>query len=239
VSLVLETSGLSSGYSEDVLVLHDVAVAARDHQITCVIGANGVGKSTLLKTIFGLLRPAEGKITYDGKDITRRYPYDLIRLGISFVPQLRSVFPYLTVHENLELAGWSYRGEKKRLEDTIGSVYERYPKLETLKRKKAGVLSGGEQRLLEILKSLVTNPKTLLIDEPTAGLAPQLTQSVYEELTKLKEQGITILLVDQNIRDAVALSDYVYVLELGRNKLEGPREQLEGDLEQIVRGMFA
>ncbi len=236
---MLETTGLSSGYSEDILVLHDVAVAARDNQITCIIGANGVGKSTLLKTIFGLLKPVKGKVTYDGKDITRRDPNDLIKMGISFVPQLRSVFPYLTVQENLELAGWSYRNEKKKLEDTIHSVYGRYPKLETLKRKKAGVLSGGEQRLLEILKSLVTNPKTLLIDEPTAGLAPQLTQSVYEELAKLKESGLTILLVDQNIRDAVSLSDYVYVLELGRNKLEGPREQLEKDLEQIVRGMFA
>lgn len=236
--LVLETSGLSSGYLEDVLVLHDVAVAARDRQITCIIGANGVGKSTLLRTIFGLLKPLKGSVTYDGNNITGRAPYDLIRMGISFIPQLRSIFPDLTVQENLELAGWSCRNEKKRLEDTIRSIYERYPKLETVKRKKAGVLSGGEQRLLEILRSLVTNPKTMLIDEPTAGLAPQLTQSVYKELAKLKEEGMTILLVDQNIRDAVALSDYVYVLELGRNKLEGPREGLEKDLEQIVRGMF-
>ena len=236
---MLETSGLSSGYSEDVLVIHDVSIAARDHQITCIIGANGVGKSTLLKTIFGLLKPVKGRVTYDGKDITGRDPYDLIRLGISFVPQLRSIFPYLTVDENLELAGWSCRKDKNKLEDTIHSIYERYPKLETLKRKKTGILSGGEQRLLEILRSLVTNPKTMLIDEPTAGLAPQLAEGVYKELAKLKEDGITILLVDQNIRDAVSLSDYVYVLELGRNKLEGPKEKLERDLEQIVRGMFA
>lgn len=234
----LEARNIVAGYSEDIDILLDVSMYAEDGKITCMIGPNGVGKSTLLKTIYGFLEPKKGKICYNGNDVTNEKPYNMLRMGISYIPQLRSVFPYLTVEDNLKLGGWIFRGDAEKVKEGIEEVYGRFPVLMKKRKSRAGMLSGGEQRMLEIGRTLIVKPKIMLVDEPSAGLAPKLVTEVYNRLNELREEGMTILLVDQNIRKAVEYSNYVYVLELGKVKLEGVREEFEDKLDDIIRGVF-
>ncbi|HBG74831.1 MAG: ABC transporter ATP-binding protein [Chloroflexi bacterium GWB2_49_20] len=224
---MLEIQDLHVGYYRDLNILQGVSLHARKGQITAVLGPNGVGKSTLLKTVFGFIKPQRGVISFAGQDIAGTPSHNLVQLGISYIPQRQSVFPQMTVEENLELGAWSFRSDKARIQERIEANYKRFPVLRDRRRSPAGELSGGTQRMVEIGRILMADPKLILVDEPTAGLAIRLEKEIYDLLVQLKEEGVTLLLVDQNIRQAINIADYVYVLELGRNRLDGPRNQFE------------
>ncbi|MGD2166153.1 MAG: ABC transporter ATP-binding protein [Anaerolineae bacterium] len=230
---MLDIKDLYVGYYKDLHILQGVSLSARDAQITAVLGPNGVGKSTLLKSIFGFVKPQQGAIRLDGEDIMGTPAHQLVDLGISYIPQHQSVFPHMTVEENLELGAWSFRSDRERIQEKIEANYERFPILRERRRSPAGELSGGMQRMVELGRVMMTDPQLILVDEPTAGLALMLARDIYRLLVNLKEEGVTILLVDQNIRQAIEIADYVYVLELGRNRHEGPREEFE-DLKKAL-----
>lgn len=230
---MLEVEDLHVGYYKDLNILQGVTMKARQAEITVVLGANGVGKSTLLKAIYGFIKPQSGKITVDGEDIVHLTSHQLVHRGVSYIPQRQSIFPYMTVEENIELGAWSFRNEKSRVREKLEENYNRFPILRDRRRSPAGELSGGMQRMVELSRVLMTEPKLILVDEPTAGLAIKLAREIYDLLVGLKTEGITILLVDQNIRQAIRIADYVYVFELGRNRHEGPREAFD-DLKKVL-----
>jgi branched-chain amino acid transport system ATP-binding protein len=230
---MLEIDDLYVGYYKDLNILQGVSLTARTSQITAVLGPNGVGKSTLLKSIFGFVKPQAGEIRFAGRDIVGTPAHHLVDLGISYIPQHQSVFPQMTVEENLELGAWSFRQDSDRMREKIEANYERFPILRERRRSPAGELSGGMQRMVEVGRVMMTDPQLILVDEPTAGLALMLARDIYDLLVQLKEEGVTILLVDQNIRQAIDIADYVYILELGRNRHEGPREEFD-DLRKAL-----
>ncbi|MDM8165213.1 ABC transporter ATP-binding protein [Roseovarius sp.] len=229
---VLEMKNLSVGYYRDLNILSDLDIKARQGQITTILGANGVGKSTALKAAFGFLDPNQGDILLDGESILGIPPYQKILKGLAYIPQQPGVFKDMTVEENLELGGWTFRRDRKQVRQKVEANYERFPALRDKRKQVTGELSGGQQRMVEIGRTLMSEPKMLLVDEPTAGLSKMLAEEVYEMLTDLaKVDKLTILLVDQEIRHALKIADYVYVLELGRNKFEGPASEFD-DLEK-------
>lgn len=222
-----------AGYYPEQVVLDDVTLVARAGSLTAVLGPNGSGKSTALRVLYGLVHPRRGRVVMQDRDITTVPVHQRVTLGLGLLPQGRSVFPGLTVHENLELGAWSLPPSRRR--EAVARVYARYPMLEAWRTRLAGSLSGGQQRTVEIARMMVTDPSVLLLDEPSAGLAPVVADQVYAEVARLREEGRTIVLVDQNVRAAVALADYVYTLEFGRNQLEGPRAEFDGKLGTVVR----
>lgn len=224
---MLEINDLYVGYYKDLNILQGVSLNAEVADITVVLGANGVGKSTLLKAIYGFVKPSKGEILLQGEDITGLQSHQLVHQGVSYIPQRQSVFPYMTVEENMELGGWSFRSDSDLVQERIEANYERFPLLKDRRKSPAGELSGGMQRMVELGRVLMTSPKLILVDEPTAGLAVKLARDIYNLILDLKNDGITVLLVDQNIRQAVKIADYVYVLELGRNRFDGPSEEFE------------
>ena len=229
---ILEVCDLYVGYYKDLHILQGINLVARKARITAVLGANGVGKSTLLKAIYGFLPPASGNVSLDGMNLTRVPTHQRIRMGLSYVTQQPSIFAWMSVEENLEIGAWTFRNNKARVRRKIEENYERFPVLKDRRKSKAGVLSGGQQRMVELGRTLMTEPKVILVDEPTAGLAKILTTEVYSMLAGLRDNdGISIVLVDQEIRQALKIADYVYVLELGRNKFEGPVDEFT-DLEK-------
>ena len=226
---MLQVTDLSVGYYRDLLVLRDVNITAKPG-ITAVLGANGVGKSTLFKAIYGILRPQKGSVTLEGRELTGTPSHLMVNLGVSFIPQQSSVWPHMTVEENLRMGAWTFRRDRSRIEQKLEENYQRFPALKAKTNQKAGNLSGGQQRMVEIARSLMADPKVLLVDEPTAGLAKILSAEVYEMLSSLREAGLVIVLVDQEIRDALKVADYVFILDLGRNRFEGPPSDFS-DLE--------
>lgn len=223
---MLEAKDLYVGYYRDLNILQGVSVNVQEGKITAVLGANGVGKSTLLKAIYGFLKPNAGEILLEGRSVVGIPTHKLINMGISYIPQLPGIFRWMSVEENLELGAWPFRGDKARIQRKLEQNYERFPALADRRRSQAGELSGGMQRMVELGRALMTDPKVILVDEPTAGLAKLLAQEVYQMLVDLRDRdGMTIVLVDQQIRQALKIADYVYVLELGRNKFEGPVEE--------------
>ncbi len=229
---MLEVRDLYVGYYEDLNILRGVNLTAEEGKITTVLGANGVGKSTLLKAIYGFLSPNKGAVIVDDADVTNVPTHELIDLGLSYIPQNTGIFRWMSVEENLMMGGWTFRGDKARLRREMERAYERFPMLREKRKQNAGELSGGQQRMIEVGRTLMTNPKVILVDEPTAGLAKLLSEEVYQMLVELRDRdGLTIVLVDQEIREALKIADYVYVLELGRNKFEGPVEEFT-DLEK-------
>ncbi len=235
VEITIEVDSLTVSYFGDIFVLQDVSLKADRGKITCIIGPNGAGKSTLLKAIFGFLKPKSGRILYNGKEVTTLEPHRKLKAGISFITQDRSVFPTMSVEENLELGAWTFRRDGARVRKELEAIYGRYPRLRERRNVKAGRMSGGEQRMLEVGRALMTNPTTILFDEPTAGLAPNIAKEIYSEIRKLGDEGKTILLVDQNIAQGLGVSDYVYVLELGCVKYQGTVDDVKGKLTEIVR----
>lgn len=229
---MLEIKDLYVGYYEDLHILRGLSLAAETGKITAILGANGVGKSTLLKAIYGFLNPHSGQILLNGRDVTGTATHQLISLGISYIPQQPGVFKHMSVRENLMMGAWTFQNDKKRMESKIEENYERFPILREKQHDQAGSLSGGQQRMVEIGRTLMTDPEVILVDEPTAGLAKLLSEEVYRMLIDLRDkEGLTILLVDQEIREALKIADYVYVLELGRNKFNGPASEFN-DLEK-------
>ena len=233
--MTLEIKNVTSGYVKEVPVLRDVSLIAKKGALTGIIGPNGAGKSTLLKTIYGYLRPSEGDVLHHGKSITGLKPDDMLGQGIANLIQGHSVFPAMTVEENLELGGWIIKHDREAIETALAAVYDHYPVLKEKHRMVAGALSGGEQRMLEIARLTMTRPRTILIDEPSVGLMPKLVDTVYEEIVKLKEQGFTIVIVDQKVHKALDVADYIYVLRLGENSHHGPREKFVDTIEDIIK----
>ncbi len=229
---MLQIHDLYVGYYEDLHILRGLSLTAQTGKLTAILGANGVGKSTLLKAVYGFLKPHSGNVLLNGADVTGTATHELINLGISYIPQQPGVFKHMTVRENLMMGAWTFQKDKKRIESKIEENYQRFPILQEKQNDLAGSLSGGQQRMVEIGRTLMTDPEVILVDEPTAGLAKLLSEEVYEMLVDLRDQeGLTIMLVDQEIREALKIADYVYVLELGRNKFEGPPSEFT-DLEK-------
>lgn len=229
---MLAVNDLYVGYYRDLNILQGVSLQAEGGKITTILGANGVGKSTMLKAIYGFLRPNEGQIRLNEQDIIEVPTHERINMGISYIPQQPGVFRFMSVEENLELGAWTFKNDKSRIKRKLEENYDRFPDLKPRRRSNAGELSGGMQRMVEIGRTLMTDPKLILVDEPTAGLAKLLSEEVYQMLVDLRDRdGLTILLVDQEIRSALKVADYVYVLELGRNKFQGPAEEFT-DLEK-------
>ena len=229
---VLEMRDLHVGYYRDLHILQALHLTARRGQITAVLGANGVGKSTALKAAFGFLTPSRGDILLEGESILRVPTHEKILKGLAYIPQQPGVFRDMTVEENLALGGWTFRHDRARVRAKIEANYARFPALRDKRRQITGELSGGQQRMVEIGRTLMAEPKMLLVDEPTAGLSKMLAEEVYAMLADLaRVDGLTILLVDQEIRQALKIADFVYVLELGRNKFEGPASEFH-DLEK-------
>ena len=223
---MLEVHDLYVGYYKDLNILRGVSITAARGKITTILGANGIGKSTLLKAIYGFLQPASGEVLLEGRSLMGVPTHQRIGLGIAYIPQQPGIFRWMTVEENLELGAWTFRHDNVRIKRKLEENYQRFPVLKDRRKSQAGVLSGGMQRMVEIGRTLMTGPKVILVDEPTAGLATLLAEEVYRMLSDLRErEGITILLVDQEIRRALKIADYVYVLELGYNKFEGPVEE--------------
>ena len=229
---MLEVRNLYAGYYRDLHILQDLSLVARPRQITAILGANGVGKSTVLKAIYGFLPPNDGEVLLDGESILRVPPHGRILKGLAYIPQQPGIFREMSVEENLELGGWTYRKNRRLVRQGIEQNYERFPVLRERRRQATGKLSGGQQRMVEIGRTLMSEPRVLLVDEPTAGLAKMLAEEVYRMLVDLRDRdGLTILLVDQEIRQTLRIADFVYVLERGRNKFEGPPSEFD-DLEK-------
>jgi branched-chain amino acid transport system ATP-binding protein len=220
---MLSIKGLRSGYGK-IEVLHDVALEVAQGQIVTLIGANGAGKTTLLKTISGLLRPSAGSITFEGKSIVRRPPHKIVQLGISHVPEGRAILKRMTVIDNLRMGAY-VRNDSEIAED-IEAALARFPLLSERRLQIAGTLSGGEQQMLAIGRALVARPRLLLFDEPSLGLAPKIVSQIFLTLRELKDEGKTILLVEQNARQALRIADHGYVLERGRITYSGSGEEL-------------
>jgi ABC-type branched-subunit amino acid transport system ATPase component len=209
-------------------ILHGVSIALDAGEIVTLIGPNGAGKSTLMKTIFGLLRPTRGRIVFRGDDVTGLPPHALVRRGMAYVPQVDNVFPSLTVEENLAMGAVTDRGDPRpRME----RVFALFPVLESRRRQKAATLSGGERQMVAMGRALMVDPVLLLLDEPSAGLAPAMVDAVLRRIVDINRTGVAVLLVEQNARDALRLSHRAYVLAGGQNRLEGTGEALLHDPE--------
>jgi branched-chain amino acid transport system ATP-binding protein len=219
----LSIRGLRSGYGK-IEVLHDVTLDVARGQIVTLIGANGAGKTTLLKTISGLLRPSAGSITFEGKSIVRRPPHKIVELGISHVPEGRAILKRMTVIDNLRMGAY-VRTDSEIAED-IEAALARFPLLSERRLQIAGTLSGGEQQMLAIGRALVARPRLLLFDEPSLGLAPKIVSQIFLTLRELKNEGKTVLLVEQNARQALRVADHGYVLERGRIIYSGSGKEL-------------
>jgi branched-chain amino acid transport system ATP-binding protein len=228
---MLEVNDLYVGYYRDLNILQGVSIKAEKGKITTVLGANGVGKSTMLKAVYGFLKPNAGQILLDGRNVVGVPTHKLIEMGISYIPQQPGIFRWMAVEENLELGAWTFRNDRARIRRKLEENYQRFPALKDRRHSQAGELSGGMQRM--------TDPQLILVDEPTAGLAKMLSEEVYQMLVDLRDkEGMTIILVDQEIRQALKIADYVYVLELGRNKFEGPVEEF-ADPKNLKRAFWA
>lgn len=223
---MLEVENLHT-YHGGIRALAGASLKVAKGQVLAIIGANGAGKSTLLGTIAGLYKPKQGKVRLDGRDITGLDPHRVVGAGMCLVPERRQVFADLTVVENLTLGAYQrYRRDRARLNDDFEWVYGIFPVLKERSRQLAGTLSGGEQQMLSIGRALMASPKLLMLDEPSLGLAPLLVKAIFETIQTINEQGVTVLLVEQNARAALRLADYGYVLETGTIALEGPASEL-------------
>jgi branched-chain amino acid transport system ATP-binding protein len=229
---LLEVDDIHAGYGK-LEILRGVSLRVESGQVVSIIGPNGAGKSTVFKTLFGLLPVRQGRVRFDGEDVTNRTPADLLRRGMTYVPQGRNVFPLMTVDENLRLGAY-IRPRSAELEREVERVYETFPMLRDARGKRAAELSGGQQQMLEMGRALLIRPRLMLLDEPTLGLAPLVFREIFRIIADLRRAGQTILMVEQNASKALEISDYAYVLELGRNRFDGSGEAIRSD-ERIRR----
>jgi len=219
---MLRLESVTAGYTDENII-HEVTLEVEKGEIVSIIGPNGSGKSTLMKSVFGLTRMRGGRIRFLGQDVTGKRPDELVRLGLAYVPQERNVFSSLTVKENLEMGGVSLAGE---MEERLEGVLELFPRLAERLGQRAGTLSGGEQKMLAVGRAMVTRPSLLMLDEPSAALSPKVMGQLFAEIEEINRRGVTILMVEQNARRALAISDRGYILEMGRNRFQGPAKSL-------------
>jgi branched-chain amino acid transport system ATP-binding protein len=236
---LIEFDAVVAGYTPSLTILDALTLDARAGEITLLIGPNGAGKSTVLKTLFGVLAPRSGEIRFEGKAISGKGPRDLLAQGIAFVPQGRNLFPGLSVRHNLELGGITV--PRAVLADRIEEVFQRFPRLKERAGNQASTLSGGEQKQLEIGRALLLRPRVILIDEPSIGLSPRISQDVLRLLRALSDAGTTVLIVEQNVRSALTIADRALVLEMGRLALDRPAAELldDPDLNRLFLGGHA
>lgn len=223
---MLEVRNIHSYYGKSH-ILHGVSLDLKEGELVCLLGRNGVGKSTTLKSIMGVVQPKQGSILFREKEMVGREPFEIARLGIGYVPEDRRIFRSLTVHENL-LMGIKGGEQEKAGESvwTIEKVYEIFPRLEERRNNRGGHLSGGEQQMLTIVRTLMGNPRVILIDEPTEGLAPLIVKDVLDMLSKVRKSGVTILMVEQNFKAAIKIADRFYIMSKGQIVFEGDTEAL-------------
>jgi ABC-type branched-subunit amino acid transport system ATPase component len=224
---ILVADGLVAGYVPEVDILRGADVRVGEGEVVTIVGPNGAGKSTLIKAIFGLLRPREGRVVLRGEDITGARPHRIARRGMGYVPQLANVFPNMTVEENLDLGAMAFPdvdgAERKAV------LYELFPRLGERRRQLAGTLSGGERQMVAMGRALMPDPAVMLLDEPSAGLAPALVDAIFQKVADVNRAGVTIVMVEQNARRALAMSDRGYVLDVGTNRFEGRGRDLLDD----------
>jgi branched-chain amino acid transport system ATP-binding protein len=228
----LRAEGVVAGYAK-VEILHGVSVEAGDGQVTCIFGPNGCGKSTLLKAIAGAIGTWDGRVTLDGEDITGLPSHDVLSHGLALMPQGGGVFGQLSVRDNLRMGGYTLRS-RGQLNERIDELLEEFPRLRERLSVNAGNLSGGEQMMLAIARALIVRPRFLLFDEPSAGLSPKLATEALERVAELAQRGVGVLMVEQNIREAMRVADRIYVLVGGANRFEGRPADL-GDDRELMR----
>jgi branched-chain amino acid transport system ATP-binding protein len=226
---LLVAQGLTAGYGR-LDILHDVSLTVNVNEIVSIIGPNGAGKSTAFKTIVGFLRPRTGRVLFNGEEITGLRPDRVLSRGLAYVPQGRIVFPQMTVLENLEMGAYIER-DAARITTALAQVYALFPILAERRKQQAGTLSGGEQQMVAVARALMTTPRLILLDEPSLGLSPKFVTLIFDKLADLRRAGYTLMVVEQNATRALAVADRGYVLELGRNRLEGPGPGLLADPE--------
>ncbi|HYS81158.1 MAG TPA: ABC transporter ATP-binding protein [Anaeromyxobacteraceae bacterium] len=230
----LEVNGVSAGYGL-TQVLWDISFSVRKGQLVALIGANGAGKTTALKTICGLLRPTAGSIRYQGAVVSGKRVHQVVGLGITLVPEGRQLFPKMTVEENLRAGAYLARAKPRKARN-LERVYQLFPRLKERRTQVAETMSGGEQQMLAIGRALMQDPELIMFDEPSLGLSPLLVEEIFRIIRMLHEQGLTIFLVEQNVRQTMKVADYCYVLENGRIVQEGTGPQLEAD--PLVRAAY-
>lgn len=219
----LRADNITVGYGSGPAIVRDVSVAVASGQISVLLGPNGAGKSTLLKALVGLLGIRSGRVTLDGRDVTGMRPFELVRNGVGYLPQLLNVFDELTVFENLEMGAFTYSGDFRQ---RVDEVCELFPELPTVFRKRAGKLSGGQQRMVAMARALMVEPKMLTFDEPTAGLSPVYQERVWEQIGTIRASGVGLLIVEQNSSLALKYADHAYILAQGTTALSGPADEL-------------
>jgi branched-chain amino acid transport system ATP-binding protein len=240
MTALLEVQGVTAGYAEDIDILRDVTLAVPQGGIVGLIGLNGAGKSTIMKTICGFLRPKLGAIRLDGNDVTGAPPHSMIDCGVCYIPQESSLFPYMSVEDNLtlpmrHLALAIGQPTGAEAEARLDDVYAHFPVLKERRTAQAGNLSGGQQKMLEFAKAYLIRPRLCLIDEPSIGLSPKVAAEVYHWMDLFVANRMSILLVDHNVRRVIQMANYVYVLSLGQITAEGRREDFQSDLHDQVR----
>lgn len=232
--ILLTIENLQGGYG-DVQILNGVSIKVPEKSIVTIVGPNGAGKSTILKSIYGIAKVTAGSVTInkDGniRNVLTSKPHNLSKIGIGYVPQIENIFPALRIEENLEVGYVDYANRK--MEDLKSEMFQRYPDLANRAKSRAGTLSGGQRQMLAMARALMSAPDVLLLDEPSAGLAPALVDELFDELVKINQSGVTILMVEQNARRALDISDYGYVLDMGRNRHEGDGRKLADDPEIV------
>ena len=240
LSLPLAARNIVAGYLPGISILQGVSVDAVRGQIRCVLGPNGTGKSTLLKVMYGFLPPSAGEVWVNGKPINGVAPHEMGARGVVYLPQRPSIFPHLSVEVNLRLGAWREKGNRSRVREYVQQAMDQFPMLAEKRRHAAGMLSGGQQRQLEIARSLMHDPTTFLVDEPTAGIEPRVAMHIYGLIREIAARGKAVLLVDQNIKKALEIADYAYVMRTGTIVSEGSRDEFGGDTEALVaRWLYA
>lgn len=234
---MLEVENVSAAYGM-VQILRDVSFKVEDKEIVSIIGPNGAGKTTLVKTIMGLVKPQTGTIKFKSENIEKLSTYDKVKKGLTMIPEGREIFPRMTVEENLALGAYTIN-DKVKIKETREKVYEIFPVLKKKEKAMAQTLSGGEQQMLVICRSLMSNPEMLILDEPSLGLAPIIVQKVLDTVRTINEEGVTVLLVEQNIHDSLNVADRGYVLEEGKIVLEGKSRELlsNSHIKEVYLGL--
>ena len=223
---MLKIENVVAGYGH-ITALKSINLEVPQGSIVSLLGANGAGKSTTMRSIMGLVKPTEGRITFEGKDITSMKTHDIVKSGISLVPEGRQILQDMSVYENLEMG--AYIRKDAEINDDIKKVFKRFPILDERSYQLGGTLSGGQQQMLAIGRALMARPKLLLLDEPSMGLAPLVVNEIFEVIKEISAEGTTVLLVEQNVRQALKIADYAYVLETGKIVLSGPAEEIRHD----------
>jgi branched-chain amino acid transport system ATP-binding protein len=228
--MILNVADVSAAYGR-IEVLKGINLEVREGEIVSLLGANGAGKSTLLRVVSGLMHPHQGSISFQGTEIARTSPNEIVRLGLSHVPEGRQIFASLSVRQNLLLGGYVHRSEKDGAAKVLDFVFDLFPVLRARIAQKAGTLSGGEQQMLAVGRALMSQPKLLLLDEPSLGLAPLVVADIFKVVHELRASGLSILLVEQNVMSALTTSDRAYIMETGKIAIHGPARDMLGNDE--------